>query len=198
MKNLVLSGIAAAVVMTMAPAAHAATFTIDDKANNPSTGFFNTNFATPGFAYVNASFQNVVTAGAFSDTFQFLLPKSGFGSGTLSASFGQSASLLINSVVIRTAGLADLVFTAADFTTNENGTSLSPKNIPITGSTTQFSSVTINGTATGNPLSYNGNITFEASAVPEASTWALMILGIGAVGFAARRSRKATVRVAYA
>lgn len=196
MKNFVLSGLAAVAVCALAPAANAATFTINDP-NNPDTGFFTTNVATPDFSYVNASFQNVVQ-GVFSDTYQFLLPKNGFGSGSLSASFGNSASIIIESVVIKTMGLPDLVFGADDFTVTPQGLSLVTSAIPIVGSDNVFSSVTVNGNATGNSLAYNGNITFEASAIPEASTWALMILGIGAVGFAARRSRKTTVRVAYA
>lgn len=196
MKNFVLTGFAAVAACTLAPAANAATFTVDS-ASNPSSGFFRTNVAESDFSYVNASFQNVVQ-GSFSDTFQFLLPLSGFGSGTLSASFGNAASIIVESVVIRTMGLPDLVFTAADFTVTPQGISLVTSAIPIVGSDSVFSSVTFNGTAPGQPLAYNGNITFEASAIPEASTWALMILGIGAVGFAARKSRKTTVRVAYA
>ena len=196
MKNFALKGLAAMAVFALAPTANAATFTIDAN-NNPTTGFFRTNVAESDFSYVNASFQNVVQ-GAFSDTFQFLLPTSGFGSGSLSASFGNAASIIVESVVIRTMGLPDLVFTAADFTVTPQGISLVTSAIPITGSDSVFSSVTFSGNAVGRPLAYNGNITFEASAIPEASTWALMILGIGAVGFAARKSRKTTVRVAYA
>lgn len=42
------------------------------------------------------------------------------------------------------------------------------------------------------------NFTFAAtSAMPEAGTWALMILGIGAVGSALRGRRKANVRFAF-
>ena len=36
------------------------------------------------------------------------------------------------------------------------------------------------------------------SAVPEPATWAMMILGMGAIGFAMRRRQKVTTRVSYA
>jgi len=196
MKNFMLGGLAAVAMFAVAPAASAATFTIDAP-NNPSSGFFRTKVGTPDFSYVNASFENTVQ-GVFSDTFQFILPKSGLGSGTLSASFGNAASIIVNEVRIKTPGLADLVFGEGAFEKTKNGISLITSDIPITGSLNQYSSVTFSGEATGLPVNYNGNITFEASAVPEASTWGLMILGIGAIGFAARRSRKTTVRVAYA
>ena len=51
-----------------------------------------------------------------------------------------------------------------------------------------------------NPLSVVYTATFDAAttpAVPEPATWAMMILGMGAVGFALRRSKVAT-RVCYA
>ncbi len=37
-----------------------------------------------------------------------------------------------------------------------------------------------------------------AGAVPEPATWALMLIGFGAIGAAVRRQRKATVKVSYA
>jgi hypothetical protein len=47
--------------------------------------------------------------------------------------------------------------------------------------------------------SYSGTLNFSPAAVPEPATWALMILGMGAVGFAMRRRRKnVTTTVAYA
>ena len=40
--------------------------------------------------------------------------------------------------------------------------------------------------------------TVVAAAVPEPSTWAMMIVGLGAAGCALRRCQKATTRVSYA
>ena len=42
------------------------------------------------------------------------------------------------------------------------------------------------------------NATISVSAVPEPATWAMMILGFGAIGFETRRRKKITVRVSYA
>jgi hypothetical protein len=51
------------------------------------------------------------------------------------------------------------------------------------------STLSLSGTApTGSILS--GNVTISAAAVPEATTWAMMLLGFGAMGFAIRRRRR--------
>ncbi len=42
------------------------------------------------------------------------------------------------------------------------------------------------------------NISRAVAAVPEPATWAFMILGFGAIGFAMRRRRKTNVTVSYA
>ncbi len=47
--------------------------------------------------------------------------------------------------------------------------------------------LTIEGTRGASPQ-IGGHV--DATAVPEPATWALMLLGFGAIGFAARRSRK--------
>ena len=41
-------------------------------------------------------------------------------------------------------------------------------------------------------------IGYNVSAVPEPATWAMMIVGCGAVGFSMRRRHKAVTRVPYA
>lgn len=59
---------------------------------------------------------------------------------------------------------------------------------------------TNNGPLTSGPsgVDFVGNVTFDVTAVPEPSTWAMMLLGFGMIGFAARRrsSVKTTVRFA--
>lgn len=51
--------------------------------------------------------------------------------------------------------------------------------------------LTVNGTSPGNG-SYTGNVTIRP-AVPEPSTWAMMLLGFGATGFMMRRRNRRTV-----
>jgi hypothetical protein len=46
--------------------------------------------------------------------------------------------------------------------------------------------------------SYSGTLNFSPAAVPEPATWAMMILGMGAVGFAMRRRRAVKTTVSYA
>lgn len=55
----------------------------------------------------------------------------------------------------------------------------------------QFSAQTFDGTGVG-------GVTLSYGAIPEASTWAMMILGLGFAGAAMRRRSQTTVRVAYA
>lgn len=44
----------------------------------------------------------------------------------------------------------------------------------------------------------SANVAFVTNAVPEPATWAIMLVGFGAVGFAMRRRKKDNVRVRYA
>ena len=85
-------------------------------------------------------------------------------------------------------------------------------NIPIstnnTGPTSSFSGTPLNGVISGSSAtlyltglignamtvaqgtgSYSGTLTVLASSVPEASSWAMMTLGFGALGYALRRRR---------
>jgi hypothetical protein len=54
-----------------------------------------------------------------------------------------------------------------------------------------------NGMASNANFTFTSNVSAVAGAVPEPATWALMILGMGAVGFAMRR-RNTTTRVRFA
>ena len=47
----------------------------------------------------------------------------------------------------------------------------------------------LNGTASGNSV-VGSSITFATAAVPEVATWAMMVLGFGAVGAALRTNRR--------
>ena len=66
-------------------------------------------------------------------------------------------------------------------------------NIPVSAGT---QTVMVEGMG-GLDGSYSGVLSFR-SAVPEPTTWAMMILGFGAVGAGMRRSKKVTTNVSYA
>nr|WP_295661618.1 FxDxF family PEP-CTERM protein [Polymorphobacter sp.] len=47
--------------------------------------------------------------------------------------------------------------------------------------------IAYSGTVKGRPASVGSSVTFALAAVPEPASWALMVVGFGMVGFAARR-----------
>ncbi|MBI0477201.1 PEP-CTERM sorting domain-containing protein [Sphingomonas sp. MA1305] len=48
------------------------------------------------------------------------------------------------------------------------------------------------------PFSINGNVAAVSAAVPEPATWAMMILGMGAIGFVMRRRKTVNMTVRFA
>jgi len=85
----------------------------------------------------------------------------------------------------QTDSLAAILGVSIDPSTNLGGFSLS--NISFTGD-----SITVNwqGLSFTESTVVSLNVAFGDTAVPEASTWAMMLLGFGATGFALRRGRK--------
>ena len=84
-----------------------------------------------------------------------------------------------------TDNLAAILGVTIDPSTNLGGFSLS--NISFTGD-----SITVNwqGLSFTDTTVVSLNVAFGDTAVPEASTWAMMLLGFGAIGVALRRGRK--------
>ncbi len=57
-----------------------------------------------------------------------------------------------------------------------------------------FYTIAYSGTVTGAPSGVGSNITFAAAPdVPEPASWAMMLVGFGAIGAATRSRRKAAV-----
>jgi hypothetical protein len=65
--------------------------------------------------------------------------------------------------------------------------------IPVVGPGTF--TLRIQGTPGTQNGSLSGNVAFTAAAVPEPGTWAMMLLGFGAIGFSMRRRRSATAHL---
>ena len=162
-KFLTTLGVGAAVFAVAAPAQAAHTLTI--------TGASGT--------FGNAT----VTPGSFTDVFNFMTPE-GYN----------LASATISSVMTGNDPATNIDFSSVTL----NGTSF---NIIQTG-TVEFRDLlnkaltpggnnvlSVAGTA-GSSASYSGTLSFSSmAAVPEPATWAMMLLGFGAVGFSMRRRR---------
>ncbi|UAK24460.1 FxDxF family PEP-CTERM protein [Sphingomonas nostoxanthinifaciens] len=135
---------------------------------------------------LTGSFSNTVaSSGSFTDYYEFSVPSAGsILGGVLSVSFDPTS--VINSVWLNGTALT----VSFDSSTNVYVASsmvptiANPQTLAIGGTVGAAGSV-----------SYGGNVTFTAAAVPEAATWAMFIGGMGLAGAAMRRR---TVKVGFA
>ncbi|WP_242153799.1 FxDxF family PEP-CTERM protein [Sphingomonas sp. BAUL-RG-20F-R05-02] len=139
---------------------------------------------------ISANLGNTVTsAGAFTDTYNFLLPTNGVGGGsltTVAAKFHGPTDLDFTSVLINGA--------AATISKSVNGIVEIASSAGVMLSA-GANSIVVNGISRGNG-SYGGSIAFTPS-VPETATWGMMILGFIGMGAAMRYRRKST-KIAFA
>ncbi len=189
MKLLVVSS-----AFALAPAANAATVLPGNSTSVPGASFVVS--GDPISGPVSATFgRSGIGSGAFDDSFEFRIGANGLGSGS------------ITSVLSGLAGSStDLDFTQVTFS---NGTSVfdvpitstglaesgSLANVPIFAD--QLNTLRVMGVARGQG-SFGGNLSFVANAVPEPSTWLMMLMGFGGLGLVIRRRRKDQTRVSYA
>lgn len=196
MKNI-LSLCLAGAALSFAPAASAADFFPGQP------GFTVVGDGTTGTETVSAFIGRAGLNGTNTDNFVFQIgpdfgPTNGNGIGL------GSGSVITSFSVISGVGTS-LFFTAVSFFNGVNtfvvplselaGGSGTLNNIPIfSGNVNRLS---VSYTATGN-ASYGGQLTFVPGGIPEPMTWAMMIIGFAAVGFAMRRRSKEVARVRYA
>jgi hypothetical protein len=143
-----------------------------------STAFANDVSGSPAFTGLTSAFSALHTAGAFTDTFTFTLP------GITAAS---------TSVTTIGMGVADIDFASATLngqplvlTTDAGGfieVLFTPFDYAVSGPLTLI----IKGTSAAN-ASYSG--TLNVTAVPEPESYALLLAGLGVLGFVARRRRQ--------
>lgn len=176
----------------------------------PSSEPAGTNFDVAGDIFngpIVASFGHTgIEAGEFTDLFQFTIPQDGTGSGsvitsvTLQDFLGGTdldfISVLVNgmsaSLVLRDA--SGNVCAVRGVGTCGASESFAINNVPILNGV--LNTIEITGLSRGLG-SYGGNATFiPAAAVPEPGTWAMMLLGFGAIGFSLRRRKVASLQTA--
>lgn len=191
MKKIISLALASA-ALAYSPAASATDFFPTD----PEFTVFGN--ALTGTETVSANIGNSGLTGTDTDRFIFQIgPVTGngvgLGSGSLITSFSISGptSLIFNSVTFNN-GISTFI---VPITALGSGSLATLSNIPIFSGNVNI--LSLNYTATGN-ASYGGNLTFIPGGIPEPMTWAMMILGFAAIGFAMRRRSEEVARVRYA
>lgn len=184
MNRAFLSAAVATLVVAYAPLANAATFV----PGSPNFTVSGNIFSGPISANIGNS---GIAAGTFQDIFQFTIPQTGVGSGSLSTSTSIPFSTTdtdITSVLVN--GLAATKTLSADGLSEFFNIS----NVPITSGV--LNRIIVNGLSRGNG-SYGGNATFTPAPIPEPAAWAMMIAGFGLIGVALR-ARRTSTRVSFA
>jgi hypothetical protein len=179
MKKIVLSLLAATTALTLSAAASAAPTIYT---NNWSFIDQVSNTVVKGTLSGLSGGNNISTSSLFATVTQ--APSTGFGVFNLKGVGEYSASngiVTYASFYLYDAGNNYLVFG-----TNPDTSTINPQ---------------LRNISTGsNAYNFDVGTSFSAAtaAVPEPAAWAMMILGMGAVGFAMRRRSKVTTRVSYA
>ena len=200
MRKLVI-GLVGAGALAMASGANAAvTIVTPNTVVSPTPGQFATFFVSGNIfsGPITATFGDTgIPGGTFADSFQFTIPQTGTGSGSLTTSVTAANFLGVTDTDILSVVVNGL---AANLTLEDANGNVCPtrgvgtcganetwslNNVPITFGV--LNSIDVTGLSRGNG-SYGGNATF-IPAVPEPATWAMLLVGFGAIGFSMRRRR---------
>jgi hypothetical protein len=137
---------------------------------------------------------------AFTDIFTFTIPQTGVGSGSITTSVNINDFLGVTDLDITSVIVNGLM--AFETFRDINGIACPVEGVGTCGAGETFqrndvpilagmeNTITVSGITRGLG-SYGGNLTFfpVQATVPEPATWAMMLIGFGAVGFSLRRKR---------
>jgi len=192
MRSLVLSVLGSTALASGSIASAAVTVNAGTVVNlndpNPSTSVA----TAGGNTTINFGFNPIVNAegtNSFSSSFTISDPLAGIYSISGSTStpgviFSDTSNLTcIASVMGCTVG------TVYNLIIGTTPSGFSAFGLPLTNLAAGDYRLTINGISP-NSGSFTGNVRITTGAVPEPGTWAMMLLGFGAVGFAMRRKRR--------
>jgi len=191
MRKLVTAALGAAACLTFASSANAATFFFDESDMDLAFGADGSISASFGRAGIGNGTAEGGPIGDFTDIYTFTIPQDGIASGSITTNtsfFGSTTDLDLVSVFFNGVKL-----TGTGVGINE---ALFANSVPIFANA--LNTITINGFSRGNG-SYGARGSFVplSAAVPEPSTWAMLILGFGLIGYSARR-RRINSRISYA
>lgn len=128
--------------------------------------------------------------GTFTDDFQFTIPQNGLGSGAITTSANStSSSNFLN--------IESVTFDGKAVGGSYNNMGLFQfagiNNVAIKAFAVNDLLITYHTNGSG---SYGGNLTFDASAVPEPATWATFVLGFALLGLGLRGRKFEQLKVA--
>lgn len=199
MRKLFL-GVLGATALGLSSGAHALIVTNYSPSVQPAGTNFDV-FGDPINGPVQANFSHGgIGADTFTDIITFTIGANGLGSGDLTSSLvlgglNSMVDLDIYTVLFNGTPINGIYTDQNNVpcaTPNVGGClnqKFSASNIPITAGFLNTLTITGLGRGIGG---YSGTLTFIPTPVPEPGTWAMMLMGFGAVGFAMRRRRRPT------
>ena len=181
MNKILAAGISAIALVSAAAPAHAATDlgSIDITSNDILSDPFK-------FLAQVAFGQDAMTAGDYVIHYTFSFPLAGAGAGDFSSSLVGGDNTIFNSVDLN----------GSFFGLTNGDTQAKLVSGPVLASPTLNQVNVAFKVLNDGPGTFTGSV--SATALPEPSTWAMMLLGFGVIGYAMRRRRaEVTSRVHY-